>query len=124
MKIKYLLYSLLAPFVTILLLVFSCTPKNKNVKATAFQEVKVSKNGHYFQAANGSPFFWLADTGWLAFKKLDREALNTYFEDRKNKGFNVIQIMTMHSEEMVNIYGDSALVNNDVSKPLVPERSR
>ncbi len=124
MKIKYLLYSLLAPFVTILLLVFSCTPKNKNVKATAFQEVKVSKNGHYFQAANGSPFFWLADTGWLAFKKLDREALNTYFEDRKNKGFNVIQIMTMHSEEMVNIYGDSAVVNNDVSKPLVTEGSR
>ncbi len=103
---------------------FSCTSKKKQSASRTFQEIEVSENGHFFQTADGSPFFWLADTGWLTFKKLDREAINTYFEDRKNKGFNIIQIMTMHSEEMVNIYGDSAVVNKDVSKPLVTEGSR
>jgi len=124
MKIKYLIFNVLTLFGTILFLMFSCTSKNQNAKATAFQEVKVSENGHYFQTTDGSPFFWLADTGWLTFKKLNREEINTYFEDRKSKGFNIIQIMAMHSEEMVNTYGDSAVVNNDVSKPMVTDGTR
>lgn len=112
---------------SIQMLLFSCNSnnasKNQVDKALDIPLLKVSKNGHYFQTAKGNPFFWLADTGWLTFKKLDREAIETYFQDRKNKGFNIIQIMTMHSEEMVNIYGDSAVINKDLSKPLLTQGS-
>ncbi|WP_304198616.1 glycoside hydrolase family 140 protein [Flavobacterium alvei] len=81
-------------------------------------KLKVSKNQHYFVTEDGKPFFWLGDTGWLTFGKLDREGVNKYFEDRKAKGFNVVQVMVLHNINAVNVYGDKALVNDDVSKPI------
>ncbi|WP_370479497.1 glycoside hydrolase family 140 protein [Tamlana flava] len=84
-------------------------------------KLEVSENGHYFQTKEGKPFFWLGDTGWLTFNKLDRDEIKKYFSDRKDKGFNVIQIMTIHSLPVANVYGDSALVAQDLSKPLVTE---
>lgn len=93
------------------------------LEIVGMQKLQVSENGHYFQTEDGKPFFWLGDTGWLTFKKLNRDEIKTYFADRKEKGYNVIQIMTLHSEEMANVYGDSALVNKDVSKPLITEGS-
>ena len=81
-------------------------------------KLKVSKNQHYFITEDGKPFFWLGDTGWLTFGKLDREGVNKYFQDRKAKGFNVVQVMVLHNMNAVNVYGDAALINEDVSKPL------
>tara|TARA_R110000796_G_scaffold67449_5_gene154836 strand:+ start:93336 stop:94763 length:1428 start_codon:yes stop_codon:yes gene_type:complete len=93
----------------------------KSTANTAMPTIQISDNGHYFQTDDGKPFFWLGDTGWLTFKKLDRASIKKYFEDRKEKGYNVIQIMTLHSLEVANFYGDSALVAKDLSKPLVKE---
>lgn len=81
--------------------------------------IKVSKNQHYFTTADGKPFFWLGDTGWLTFGKLDREGVKTYIQDRKAKGFTVIQVMVLHNINAVNVYGAKALVNDDVSKPIL-----
>jgi hypothetical protein len=81
-------------------------------------KLKVSKNQHYFTTEDGKPFFWLGDTGWLTFGKLDREGVDKYFQDRKAKGFNVVQVMVLHNINAVNVYGDKALVNEDVSKPI------
>ena len=86
-------------------------------------KLQLSENQHYFQTEDTQPFFWLGDTGWLTFKKLNREDIKKYFADRKQKGYNVIQVMTLHSLEMANVYGDSALVNKDASKPLISEGS-
>ncbi|MEO8237333.1 MAG: glycoside hydrolase family 140 protein [Flavobacterium sp.] len=86
---------------------------NKNLP-----KLKVSKNQHYFTTESGKPFFWLGDTGWLTFGKLDREGITKYFQDRKAKGFNVVQVMVLHNINVVNVYGDAALINEDVSKPL------
>ncbi|WP_308990992.1 glycoside hydrolase family 140 protein [Mariniflexile litorale] len=110
---------------SLVVLMISCKDsKKENVEPPVIEgmsKLQVSSDGHYFQTEDGKPFFWLGDTGWLTFKKLNRDEIKTYFLDRKEKGYNVIQIMTMHSEEMVNVYGDSAVVNKDVSKPLVTE---
>ncbi len=38
-------------------------------------------------------------------------------EDRKQKGFNVIQVMLLHELSVVNKYGDSALNNKNVATP-------
>lgn len=82
------------------------------------QLLKVSQNKRFFVTADGKPFFWLGDTGWLLFVKLTREETDAYLEDRKQKGFNVIQVMVLHDvKHAVNVYGDSALINHDVSKP-------
>lgn len=82
--------------------------------------LRVSENKRYLTTANGDPFFWLGDTRWLLFSKLSREEAGQYFEDRKQKGFNVIQVMVLHDVmKAVNVYGDSALENHRVDLPLV-----
>jgi hypothetical protein len=81
--------------------------------------LKVSANNRYFATATGKPFFWLGDTGWLLFSKLNREEAEKYLEDRRCKGFNVIQVMVLHSVAVVNAYGDSALNNKNVATPRV-----
>jgi hypothetical protein len=84
--------------------------------------IRISENNRYFVTSNGDPFFWLGDTGWLLFKKLNREDAEKYLNDRAAKGFNVIQVMVLHDvEDAVNVYGDSAITNQDVSKPIVTE---
>lgn len=95
------------------------TPDKKDV----FGPLRVSDNQRYFADANGNPFFWLGDTGWLLFTRLNREDSEKYLDDRKAKGFNVIQVMMLHTLTACNIYGDSALVTGDLTKPVVTDGS-
>lgn len=93
--------------------------ENGNSQSKALLKLEVSEqNPHYFQTEDGKPFFWLGDTGWLTFGKLSREELNVYFQDRKKKGYNVVQVMVLHTLAVKNVYGDYALVDGNVSKPL------
>ena len=85
----------------------------------AQKKLLVSANKRFFTDEKGQPFFWLGDTGWLLFSKLTREEAGQYLEDRKNKGFNVIQVMVLHTVAAKNVYGDSALVNKNVAAPNV-----
>lgn len=109
LKIKYL-YALC--------IIFMFTVQSGFSQSKKLPKLKVSKNQHYFVTEDGKPFFWLGDTGWLAFGKLDRDGIVEYLQDRKEKGFNVVQVMVLHNINAVNVYGDKALVNEDVSKPI------
>lgn len=102
--------SLLACFIVII-----------SLAACAQQKLLISSNKRFFTDEKGQPFFWLGDTGWLLFSKLNREEAKTYLEDRKQKGYNVIQVMVLHTVAAANVYGDSALVNKNVAKPLTTE---
>ena len=82
------------------------------------RRLKISSNHRFLIEEKGNPFFWLGDTGWLLFSKLTREEAEQYLEDRRKKGFNVIQVMVLHTVAAVNVYGDSALVNKNVAHPL------
>ncbi len=98
--------------------IFSCSETKK--EETDLAPLQVSENGR-FLTQNGEPFFWLGDTGWLLFNKLTRAEAETYLEDRSKKGFNVVQAMVLHTVPSVNAYGDSSIVNSDVSRPLVTQ---
>lgn len=80
-------------------------------------KLKISDNGRYFMTEDGQPFFWLGDTGWLLFSKLKREDVEKYLEDRRRKGFNVIQVMVIHGLSQKNAYGDPALLNRNIATP-------
>lgn len=80
--------------------------------------LKISANHRYF-TAEGKPFFWLGDTGWLLLSKLNREETEQYLDNRSKLGFNVIQVMVVHSIKETNAYGDSALSNKDLAMPKV-----
>src|SRR5436190_927476 len=94
-------------------LLFVCLASNAQVK-----QLKISANKRFFSTTDGKPFFWLGDTGWLLFVKCTREDAIQYLETRKQQGFNVVQVMVLHDmNNTKNVYGDLALINEDVSKP-------
>ncbi len=82
-----------------------------------FSKLTVSYNGHFLMTEAGKPFFWLGDTGWLLFSKLNRAEADRYLEDRRRKGFNVIQAVMVHSVDDVNVYGNSALIDRNIARP-------
>lgn len=41
------------------------------------QPLAISSNGRFFQTDDGRPFFWLGDTGWLIFERVDRQEAET-----------------------------------------------
>ena len=80
--------------------------------------LEIAEDGRSFQA-DGEPFFWLGDTGWLMLSRLDREETEHYLRTRKEQGFNVIQAMILHTPEMATRYGASALVDGDPGRPYL-----
>lgn len=82
--------------------------------------LKVTPNGHYLQYEDGTPFFWLGDTGWELFHRLTVEELAQYLDNRKSKGFNVIQaviLAELDGMHTLNKYGDYPLLNNNPDQP-------
>ncbi len=86
----------------------------------AFAQLKVSADHRHLQTADGKPFFWLADTAWELFHRLNREEANLYLNDRAAKGFTVIQAVVLSELDGLNVpnpYGEKPLVNNDPNQP-------
>ena len=81
--------------------------------------LKVSENGRYFVDQNNAPFFWLGDTQWNLFRCHTLEEARTIIEDRKKKGFSVLQVMLLgFSREVVAppVHGE-AFFDKDPTKP-------
>ena len=103
-------------FLAVFCLISMACTKQKPIDTRA---LKVSENGRFLTTGDGKPFFWLGDTGWLLFNRLTREEAIVYLDDRKQKGFNVIQAMLLHDVPSRNVYLDSSVINKDVAKPAV-----
>lgn len=82
----------------------------------------VSDNRRFLQHADGRPFFYLGDTAWELFHRLSREEVETYLEDRRSKGFTVIQSVALAEQgglSVPNAYGHLPLVDRDPTRPDV-----
>lgn len=82
--------------------------------------LQVALNRRHLQHADGTPFFYLGDTAWELFHRLNREEATRYLEDRARKGFNVIQAVALSEIEgltVPNAYGDLPLRDKDPSQP-------
>ena len=82
--------------------------------------LEVTKDGHYLQYEDGTPFFWLGDTGWELFHRLKKEEIEKYLENRRQKGFNVIQAVILAEFDGLtkpNQYGELPLIELDPAKP-------
>src|SRR5690606_41381502 len=58
-------------------------------------QLRVSDNRRYLQTADGKPFFWLGDTAWELFHRLNREEAEKYLRNRAEKSFTVIQAVAL-----------------------------
>ncbi len=70
--------------------------------------LEVSPEGRYLRHTNGTPFFWMGDTGWLLPQKMTRESADYYLDKCADAGFNVIQVQTVCGVPCLNAYGESS----------------
>lgn len=90
------------------------------ISCSSFGQLKVSSDQRFLQTTDGKPFFWLGDTAWELFHRLNREEAELYLEDRAKKGFTVIQAVILAELDGLNYpnsYGEKPLLNNDPLKP-------
>ncbi|ACT92583.1 glycoside hydrolase family 140 protein [Dyadobacter fermentans] len=83
------------------------------------QHYKVSENKR-FLLRDDKPFFWLGDTAWELFHRLDRADADYYLQKRADQGFSVIQavgLAELDGLDSPNAYGEKPLVNNDPTQP-------
>jgi hypothetical protein len=91
-----------------------------SINAFASAQLKVSNDKHYLLTKDNKPFFWLGDTAWELFHRLNKKDADIYLEDRAKKGFTVIQAVVLAEFDGLNIpnaYGDKPLIDNDPTKP-------
>lgn len=72
-------------------------------------KLEVSSNQRYLQHSDGTPFFWLGDTGWLMPERLNRDEVSYYLGKCKDAGYNVVQVQTINGVPAYNIYGESSM---------------
>jgi hypothetical protein len=86
----------------------------------AAHRLKVTENHRYLQYDDGKPFFYLGDTAWELFHRLNREEATLYLTNRAGKGFTVIQAVVLAQAgglTVPNAYGDLPLMNGDPTRP-------
>jgi hypothetical protein len=89
--------------------------------STGAQPLNISENGRYLVREDGRPFFYLGDTAWELFHRLDAEEARRYLENRAAKGFTVIQAVVLAQIgglTVPNANGDLPLEDKDPTKPV------
>lgn len=85
--------------------------------------LKVSDAGPYLSHADGTPFFWLGDTGWLLPQRLDRDEAAYYLKRCGEAGYNVVQIQVINGIPAFNVYGQMSMPEGfdftNINKPGV-----
>jgi hypothetical protein len=82
--------------------------------------LKISDNKRFLVYDDGRPFFWLADTAWELFHRLNRADAELYLRDRAKKKFTVIQAVVLAEFDGLhepNANGDTPLFDDDPTKP-------
>ncbi len=88
--------------------------------AVSGQYLRVSENHRFLVKDDGAPFFWLGDTGWELFHRLDRPEIEHYLRNRAGKGFTVIQAVILseiNGLTVPNREGNLPLHDLDPNKP-------
>lgn len=84
--------------------------------------VGINDNGKYLVDADSDPFFWMGNTAWEMHHRLTREEIETYLDDRQQKGINVILFKILFFEledepQHDNRYGDIPFIDQDITQP-------
>ncbi len=88
--------------------------------AAPLPRLKVSENQRFLVTETGAPFFWLGDTAWELFHRLNREDANLYLTNRAALRFTVVQAVVLAELDGLNDpnpYGHRPLVDLDPTRP-------
>ncbi|MHC5539262.1 apiosidase-like domain-containing protein, partial [Singulisphaera rosea] len=82
---------------------------------------RVSDNHRDLIDQFGKPFFYLGDTAWELFHRLDRDEADFYLKTRASQGFTVIQAVVLaefSGLDLPNAYGHVPLEGKDPTRPI------
>jgi hypothetical protein len=99
----------------------SASPHAIHQESKAAYPVGVSANHRYLIDQHNKPFFYLGDTAWELFHRLDRDEADLYLRDRASKRFNVIQAVVLAEFgglDVPNSYGHLPLTDKDPTRPV------
>jgi hypothetical protein len=89
-------------------------------KKAMLPRLKISDNKRFLVKEDGTTFFYLADTAWELFHRLNREDADHYLKDRAAKGFTVIQAVALAEVDglhVPNASGHTPLKSDDPTQP-------
>lgn len=87
--------------------------------SASMAQFSVSKNQRYL-LKDDKPFFWMGDTAWELFHRLNREEADRYLKRRSEQGFTVVQAVVLAEMDGLrdpNPYGEVPLIGEDPTKP-------
>jgi hypothetical protein len=86
--------------------------------------LKISENKRFLVREEGTPFFYLGDTAWELFHRLNRQEADRYLQNRAAKGYTVIQAVALaevDGHKDPNPYGHLPLIDLDPARPAVQD---
>ena len=86
--------------------------------------LKVSDNKRFLVTTDGKPFFYLGDTAWELFHRLDRADAEYYLQKRAAQGYTVIQAVALAELDGLvdpTPAGHRPLLNNNPATPDIKE---
>jgi hypothetical protein len=69
--------------------------------------IQIHPENRFLMTPQGEPFFWMADTAWELFHRLDSAETELYLEKRKNQGFNVVQAVVLAELDGIHTPNDN-----------------
>lgn len=84
------------------------------------EHLRVSDDSRTLVTASGRPFFWLGDTAWELFHRCTLAEAELYLENRRRKGFTVIQAVALAEFDGLhtpNPDGELPLHDDDPAQP-------
>jgi hypothetical protein len=86
--------------------------------ADSLPALKVSNDHRGLVTTEGKPFFWLGDTAWDLFAKLDLDKAKTYLRHRRAQGFTVVQAHLLDGDfDSADGRASVAFQENDFARP-------
>ena len=70
---------------------FLCTSRTGIGRFAKHGPIRVARDGHHFEHADGSPFFWMADVAWNAPRLSTSRDWITYTQVRGGQNFSAVQ---------------------------------
>lgn len=111
------------PLRSALLAAFAATLGAASVAGAApLPRLRVSDNHRFVVKQDGTPFFYLADTAWELFHRLDRKQAVAYLQKRAEQRYTVVQAVALAELSGLkdpNAQGDLPLVDLDPTKPAI-----
>ncbi|MFZ6028583.1 MAG: DUF4038 domain-containing protein [Chloroflexota bacterium] len=86
----------------------------------SLEPIHPDPSGRFLVTRSGQPFFWLADTAWELFHRLNRVDAEHYLETRRKQGFNVIEAVILAELDGLhtpNANGHIPLAGDDPARP-------